>query len=1085
MHLISRLRSAGSLSCQTLLSLCTCICLLAPHRTLAQSITAAPDGTGTIIHYNGNTYHITGGTQAGANLFHSFQQFGLQPSEIADFLSNPTIQNVIGRVIGGDPSVIEGLIRLSGGNSNLFLVNPAGWVFTEGANVDVPGSFGVTTANRIGFGSAFFNTTGDNNYATLTGDPTSLIFDSVQPGAIINAADLNVENGSLWMIGGSVISTGSIAAPNGTVTIAAVPGESKVKLSHDGMALSFFLDALAVDEIAPETPLGIRAVDLPSYLNGSSEVGNANEVVRTENGALWLVGSQLRVENGDVVVGDRITAENVNLIAAGRVQVNNSSEIAGDTTVVRLTDASGRMTLSVIDSRAENPEDLLYGGAAGTIAKILDRDEDGIAVLTEELGEIAAESEELDAVSITAEGYEGNFWLGNAWVTSENVDDYREQLTAWQDALTDRADLLLYSCFTALGDTGAALVNSLANLTGADVAASVDATGSANYGGDWLLESRTGSIEAGNPFTPETLSTWEGKLATLTVTNSADSGAGSLRQRIQTDAAAGDMITFDTTRTVTLTTGQITWATDRLTLDGNGSTVDGNQNGRIFDISANNATIHNLTIRNGSTAGDGGGIRMVDNTALMISNSTITRNTSGDHGGGIYVDASGQLNIFNSTISRNFASSRAGGIHFGADGIFTIEDSNISKNTAASLSGGGIRFGNNGNLTMTNSRVVGNLAGNGGAGDHGGGVSFQNNGSASLNNTIISENSVSGGDGGGIRFFDDGTLSLKNSTVSGNSAGDNGGGLYFDEDGSLFLTNTTVSDNITGDDGGGIHLLNNEIVTITHSTISGNSAGEEGGGIFLNSNATIVLKNSTISGNVAMTQGGGVYAGNNTNLISTNATIAFNTASTDGGGIFLLNGVGTLNNTIASNNNAATGPELSGTFVANYSLILNPSGATISGSHNILNQDPLLQPLAFNNNFGQATTQTHAIPVNSPALNAGSNAIANAAGLTTDQRGLAARIFGGTVDIGAYELNPNADLSPFSFAEIYIDPTQITRLLLDGILQAKACRTVPERELMAAENLLSESASAESAVQSESLDLDDACYPYDAGQNSR
>ncbi|WP_204101727.1 MULTISPECIES: filamentous hemagglutinin N-terminal domain-containing protein, partial [Spirulina sp. CCY15215] len=94
---------------------------------------AAPDGTGTIINYNGNTYHINGGTQAGANLFHSFQEFGLNPQEIANFLSNPDILNVVGRVTGGNPSIIQGLIQLTGGNSNLFLMNPSGWVFTQGA----------------------------------------------------------------------------------------------------------------------------------------------------------------------------------------------------------------------------------------------------------------------------------------------------------------------------------------------------------------------------------------------------------------------------------------------------------------------------------------------------------------------------------------------------------------------------------------------------------------------------------------------------------------------------------------------------------------------------------------------------------------------------------------------------------------------------------------------------------------------------------------------------------------------------------------------------------------------------------------
>lgn len=159
----------------------------------AQSITPAADGVGTMIEHNGNTYHIGGGTQAGANLFHSFQEFGLSPSEVANFLSNPEIQNVVGRVVGGDPSVIEGLIRLSGGDSNLYLMNPAGWVFTNGASLDVPGSFGVTTATRMGFGEGFFSAMEDTSLGDLTGSPTHLLFDSAQPGTILTSGDLTVD----------------------------------------------------------------------------------------------------------------------------------------------------------------------------------------------------------------------------------------------------------------------------------------------------------------------------------------------------------------------------------------------------------------------------------------------------------------------------------------------------------------------------------------------------------------------------------------------------------------------------------------------------------------------------------------------------------------------------------------------------------------------------------------------------------------------------------------------------------------------------------------------------------------------------
>ncbi|MCW6039052.1 filamentous hemagglutinin N-terminal domain-containing protein, partial [Spirulina subsalsa FACHB-351] len=217
----------------------------------AQSITPAPDGVSTLIHHNGNTYHIQGGTQAGANLFHSFQEFGLTPNEIANFLSQPDIQNVVGRVVGGNPSIIQGLIQLTGGNSNLYLMNPAGWVFTQGASLDIPGSFGVTTANRMGFHDSYFNSLGNNDFTTLTGNPTQLIFDSSQPGTILNAADLSLQNGSLWMVGGSIINTGTMETPNGTITLAAIPGQSQVKLTHEGMKLGLVLEALPSDSVNP------------------------------------------------------------------------------------------------------------------------------------------------------------------------------------------------------------------------------------------------------------------------------------------------------------------------------------------------------------------------------------------------------------------------------------------------------------------------------------------------------------------------------------------------------------------------------------------------------------------------------------------------------------------------------------------------------------------------------------------------------------------------------------------------------------------------------------------------------------------
>ena len=132
-----------------------------------QFITPATDGTGTAVNLQGNRIDISGGKLSGdgANLFHSFQQLGSSESQTANFLANPNIQNILGRIVGGDISTINGLIQVSGGNANLFLMNPAGIIFGPSAQLNVPASFTATTANSIGFG---------NNSAYLGNSSTNL-----------------------------------------------------------------------------------------------------------------------------------------------------------------------------------------------------------------------------------------------------------------------------------------------------------------------------------------------------------------------------------------------------------------------------------------------------------------------------------------------------------------------------------------------------------------------------------------------------------------------------------------------------------------------------------------------------------------------------------------------------------------------------------------------------------------------------------------------------------------------------------------------------------------------------------------------
>jgi len=280
----------------------------------AQPITPAADGTDTVVTPEGNRLDIHGGTLSGdgANLFHSFEQFGLSPDQIANFISDPQIRNILGRVVGGDTSVINGLIQVTGGNSNLFLMNPAGIIFGVNAQLNVPAAFTATTATGIGFGSEnWFNAFGENSYENLIGSPTSLAFDLDQSAAITNHGNLEVGEGqTLTLAGGSITNTGQLTAAGGQVAIAAVPGENLLRISQPGSPLTL--------EITPPRstngePLPINPLDLPVLLTGNSgQLVNEGQVSTTDTnqgGSIHVVGS--RVDNLGQIMADGANGGNI------------------------------------------------------------------------------------------------------------------------------------------------------------------------------------------------------------------------------------------------------------------------------------------------------------------------------------------------------------------------------------------------------------------------------------------------------------------------------------------------------------------------------------------------------------------------------------------------------------------------------------------------------------------------------------------------------------------------------------------------------------------------------------------------------
>ena len=275
----------------------------------------------------------------------------------------------------------------------------------------------------------------------------------------------------------------------------------------------------------------------------------------------------------------------------------------------------------------------------------------------------------------------------------------------------------------------------------------------------------------------------------------------------------------------------------------------------------------------------------------------------------------------------------------------------------------------------------------------------------------------SGGSGGGILSARV-DVSLTASTIAGNSTAGAfapGGGIRI-TNGFLSLTDSTVSGNSTtgfGSNAGGIRAASN--LTLINSTVSGNSTDGEGGGI--SASSATIIRNSTISGNSSRLSGGGIRL---TGILEMRqSTVANNNSSAaNGGGVYAVTDSDDLvltvrNSIVAGNVAAASGndfvPDPDGETFISFSLIGDPTGinsSILDDRNNIIDQAARLGPLADNG----GRTQTHALLVTSPAIDAASSNLAS--GLSTDQRGFpflravdnpltfSSRI----VDMGSFEL---------------------------------------------------------------------------------
>ncbi|SFG48034.1 cadherin-like domain-containing protein [Neptunomonas qingdaonensis] len=173
----------------------------------------------------------------------------------------------------------------------------------------------------------------------------------------------------------------------------------------------------------------------------------------------------------------------------------------------------GRVEIVFVDASIEQYQTLIDSVAEGVEVVVLDGNGDGL----QQIASYLQGRSDIDAIHILSHGGVGENTIGTAVLNADSLSTYSDILSQIGSSLTQQGDILLYGCRVGAAE-GQLFVDELARVTGADVAASEDLTGSAALGGDWLLEYQTGSIESVNTLDTQALASFEGTLADPVIT---------------------------------------------------------------------------------------------------------------------------------------------------------------------------------------------------------------------------------------------------------------------------------------------------------------------------------------------------------------------------------------------------------------------------------------------------------------------------------------------------------------------------------------------------------------------------------------
>ncbi|MGK7896488.1 MAG: filamentous hemagglutinin N-terminal domain-containing protein [Xenococcus sp. (in: cyanobacteria)] len=869
---------------------------ITPDATLPNNSLAIPNANGDLIT-------ITGGTDTGNNLFHSFQEFSVLNGQTAFFDNSLTIENIFSRVTGGSISNIEGILSANG-TANLFLINPNGIIFGPDASLNIGGSFIGSTADSIQFSDGSFYSAVDPQAPSLltiniplglqygaqpgniivqgNGNNTGFRDPSVQEFSLVKdyrPAGLQVSEGNtLALIGGNIaLDGGNLTATAGHIELGSVT-EGLVKFDASNGIKNFdyqdipgFLDIALVNAASVEVSgnssgtvnvqgQNITLTDASAILSNTTGDGTAGSITLNGTESVQVTGvSQNEIPfvsyvstgtaPGSTGQGADLNINTSYLLVAGGAQVDSPVFGSG---------AGG--TLTVNAERVELIAGSPVAGSSGLFAPI-------VPGATGEGGDI-----NVTADSLLVAGGAQAFTLSVSSATAGDFNVKAEEIELNGTSPSGAASGLFANTF-ANGDAGNLNIETtnLVLTDGARIetvvvgvgtagnitlkADTIELSGTANNGIPSLI---TASVEKpatgiGGDITIETnsLSLREGTQINSSVFGSGNGGNVNITaSEINLDGysalASRPSGLFATVYLdATGNTGNMTITTDNLRVsDGAQIAVSTVSSGSAGNLTLNVSDSVELT---GKATVAGGG------SSGLFSNAII-----GEGNGGNINLATDQLIIKDgATISAsNFSTrnanlppgtGRAGNIQINAQ---TIELNGVAAETPASINastfagGGGNIVLNSQAMTATNgSQVTAKTSGEGA-----GGLIQVNTDNLSLSNDAVFSSSTSAAGDAGTISVTSNLLEISNQgTISTSSTGLGQAGNIEIASGSLNLDEGQITATSIQTGGGDITLVTDSIFLDHNSLISTSVLDSNGGGgnILIDNSAFLIGKNNS------------------------------------------------------------------------------------------------------------------------------------------------------------------------------------------------------------------------------------------------